>query len=160
APCSQVAFRRWPPPGNLATLQPSFLRRGPAVSIRRLLAILCIPLLLLTTGVDAQKPKPPHRDADEALGLFAKEFIPITPGKGKSPASFRMGSPPSGDRETRSEMPAFTVKMSQAFAMAKYEVTQELYRAVMGQNPAKWQGPRNSVEMVSHKEAEEFCQKA
>src|SRR5262245_25095631 len=29
----------------------------------------------------------------------------------------------------------------------------------MGKNPAKWKGPRNSVEMVSWDEANEFCKK-
>jgi formylglycine-generating enzyme required for sulfatase activity len=129
------------------------------VSIRRLIVILCIPLLLLTIEAGAQKEKPPYRDADQALALFAKEFVSITPGQGKFPASFRMGSPPAGDERTKSEMPVHTVKISQPFALAKYEVTQELYKAVMGKNPAKWQGPRNSVEMVGHAEAEEFCRK-
>ena len=44
--------------------------------------------------------------------------------------------------------------------MAKYEVTQELYEAVMGKNPSRWKGPRNSVEMVSWDEANDFCRKA
>src|SRR5262245_48331201 len=57
------------------------------------------------------------------------------------------------------EQPTRTVKFKAPFAIAKYEVTQELYKAVMGKNPAKWQGPRNSVEMVSWPEAVEFCKK-
>jgi gluconolactonase len=43
------------------------------------------------------------------------------------------------------------------FAIAKYEVTQELWQSVLGSNPSKWEGPRNSVEMVSRNEAEKFC---
>jgi formylglycine-generating enzyme required for sulfatase activity len=65
-----------------------------------------------------------------------------------------------GNKDGRKEeQPARTVKMSKPFAIAKYEVTQELYQAVMGKNPARWQGPRNSVEMVSWDEANEFCRK-
>jgi formylglycine-generating enzyme required for sulfatase activity len=30
----------------------------------------------------------------------------------------------------------------------------------MGSNPSKWKGPRNSVEMLSFEEAEDFCRKA
>src|SRR5437868_1891555 len=46
------------------------------------------------------------------------------------------------------------------FAIGKYEVTQELWQAVMGSNPSKWKGPRNSVEMVSLEDAEKFCREA
>src|SRR5204862_3227322 len=42
---------------------------------------------------------------------------------------------------------------------AKYEVTQELYEVVMGKNPSRWKGPRNSVEMASWNEANDFCRK-
>ena len=38
-------------------------------------------------------------------------------------------------------------------------MTQELYEAVMGKNPSRWKGPRNSVEMVSWDEANDFCRK-
>ena len=44
--------------------------------------------------------------------------------------------------------------------MAKYEVTQELYEAVMGKNPSQYQGPRNSVEQVTWADANDFCKKA
>ena len=45
------------------------------------------------------------------------------------------------------------------FEIAKYEVPQALYEAVMGNNPSKWKGPRNSVEMMSWTDANEFCRK-
>lgn len=44
--------------------------------------------------------------------------------------------------------------------VAKYEVTQELWEKVMGANPSKWKGKRNSVEMLDYAEAVEFCAKA
>jgi len=43
------------------------------------------------------------------------------------------------------------------YAIGKYEVTQALWQAVMGNNPSRWKGPRNSVERVSWPEAAEFC---
>jgi gluconolactonase len=46
------------------------------------------------------------------------------------------------------------------FAISKFETTQELWQAVMGGNPSKWKGPRNSVEMMSLAEAENFCEMA
>jgi formylglycine-generating enzyme required for sulfatase activity len=46
------------------------------------------------------------------------------------------------------------------YRFAKYEVPQNLWESVMGSNPSKWMGKRNSVEMLSFAEAEEFCRKA
>ena len=44
--------------------------------------------------------------------------------------------------------------------VAKHEVTQELWEAVLGENPSKWKGKRNSVEWLSYTEAVAFCAKA
>src|SRR5207302_11016277 len=85
-----------------------------------------------------------------------EEFVPLTPGTGKFPASFQMGTADGA----ATEKPVTTITLKANFALAKYEVTQELYEVVMGKNPSKWKGPRNSVEMVSWEEANEFCRKA
>lgn len=45
------------------------------------------------------------------------------------------------------------------FSIGKYEVPQDLWQAVMGNNPSRWKGPRNSVELVSLDEALGFCRK-
>jgi formylglycine-generating enzyme required for sulfatase activity len=112
-------------------------------------------LVVAITAIAADDPKP--ADAKGAiLKRFVDEFILLTPGKGTYPASFSMGSAEG----PANEKPAHKVTFKAPFAMAKYEVTQELYEAVMGKNPAKWQGPRNSVEMVSWPDANEFCKKA
>jgi formylglycine-generating enzyme required for sulfatase activity len=58
-----------------------------------------------------------------------------------------------------SEQPAHKVTFTRPFALAKYEVTQELYHVVMGSNPSKWKGPRNSVEEVGWNDANTFCQR-
>ena len=52
-----------------------------------------------------------------------------------------------------------TVTIKYAFAVARYEVPQNLWEAVMGSNPSKWKGPRNSVEMLSFSAAQDFCRK-
>ncbi len=98
--------------------------------------------------------KTPTGDKDKILRRFADEFVMLTPGKGAFPASFSMGG------GAASEKPAHEIIFRAPFAMHKYEVTQELYEAVMGKNPSKWKGPRNSVEMVSWDEANDFCRKA
>ncbi|MDP7275589.1 MAG: formylglycine-generating enzyme family protein [Planctomycetaceae bacterium] len=95
-------------------------------------------------------------ERQELLKTFNAEFVEITPGKGKFPGTFVMGTK-GGDA---SEQPARQVTMSGSFAMARYEVPQNLWEAVMGKNPSRWTGPRNSVEMLSWQEATVFCRKA
>jgi formylglycine-generating enzyme required for sulfatase activity len=108
---------------------------------------------------DAKKkplPDPTPRKA-AILKLFAEEFVAITPGKGKFPVSFMMGSEKAGHDNER---PAHKVTFQYSFAMAKYEVTQELYHVVMGANPAQFQGPRNGMDRVNWHEANDFCERA
>jgi formylglycine-generating enzyme required for sulfatase activity len=112
--------------------------------------------VLGTAAREAEAPKPETREG-AILKRFAAEFVSLTPGTGKFPASFRMGTP--GDAP-ESEKPVHTVTFRAPFALAKYEVTQELYQAVTGRDPSRWKGPRNSVEMVSWDEANDFCTKA
>ena len=106
--------------------------------------LLTLSLSWLQTGVAPE------------LATFRKEFISITPGKGKYPLSFVMGSKDG----SANQRPTHTVTFDYNFAIAKYEVTQNLWAAVMGGNPSKWKGPRNSVEMISFDEAQRFCEKA
>jgi formylglycine-generating enzyme required for sulfatase activity len=117
--------------------------RLPGLAVAVLLAAACLA---------------PAGDAgDKVLRLFVEEFVPLTPGKGKFPASFRMGS--AGAEAPASEKPVVEVRFRGPFAIAKYEVTQELYQLVMGKNPSKWKGRRNSVEIVSWNDANTFCVK-
>ncbi|MBL8798713.1 MAG: formylglycine-generating enzyme family protein, partial [Planctomycetia bacterium] len=118
---------------------------------KRLLALLS--LAFCTGGALAQDKVEPK---DRILRLFRDEFIRVTPGMGQFPAAFKMGADDGAD----SEKPIREVKFKRPFDMAKYEVTQELYETVMGKNPSRWKGPRNSVEVVSWHEANEFCKKA
>src|SRR5437773_7640425 len=74
----------------------------------------------------------PAADQLKLLKTFRDEFVAVTPRDGKL----------------------------QPFSIAKYEVPQNLWQAVMGSNPSRWKGTWNSVEMISRDEAEQFCQKA
>jgi formylglycine-generating enzyme required for sulfatase activity len=89
------------------------------------------------------------------LETFVKEFVLITPGEGRFPATFRMGTAAGPYHEE----PARDVTMTGPFSMAAYEVPQNLYETVMGHNPSRWKGPRNSAEMFSVADAEEFCRR-
>lgn len=117
----------------------------------RYLCLLILTVLSYPSATWADDAK----ENDRILKLFRKEFVRITPGKGRFPAEFKMGSTDAW----KNEKPVHTVKLKTPFSIAKYEVTQELYQTVMGNNPSKWKGNRNSVEMVNWKEANEFCQK-
>ncbi len=121
--------------------------------VRTLLVLPAVTLALVASPAVGQIPKDQQT---RILKLFVEEFVPITPGKGTFPANFMMGS----DKGKKEETPAHEIRLKTPFALAKYEVTQELYETVVGKNPSKWKGPRNSVEMVSWKEAKEFCRLA
>ncbi|MEX0711608.1 MAG: SUMF1/EgtB/PvdO family nonheme iron enzyme [Pirellulales bacterium] len=92
----------------------------------------------------------------QLLRTFRDEFVSIAPGEGIFPARFTMGS----DEGPEASRPAHPVAPARPFAMARYEVPQNLWESVMGSNPSRWKGPRNSVEMVSFNEAVDFCAKA
>jgi len=87
------------------------------------------------------------------LKQFVDELVLITPGKGKFPKSFQMGSSKGGP----SEQPVREVTLTQDFWISKYEVPQDLYEAVMGRNPSRWKGPRNAAEMFNWNQANDFC---
>ncbi len=103
----------------------------------------------------AQPDPTPRKDA--ILKLFVKEFVPITPGKDKFSESFVMGTEKGG---SAAERPAHKVTFKYSFAIAKYEVTQELYQVVTGTNQAEFQGLRNGMDRVNWQEANEFCERA
>jgi formylglycine-generating enzyme required for sulfatase activity len=125
------------------------------MSLVRWLGFSCVSAIV-GAALAADPPGPPATP-DEVLKRFVAEFVQLTPGTDKFPASFAMGS--VGDAPD-AEKPAVTVTLRQPFAVARYEVTQELYQTIVGRNPSKWKGRRNSVEMVSWEEANEFCRKA
>ena len=109
--------------------------------------------LLLCSALMAAEPD------DKQLPLlktFRKEFVQVTPGRGRYPKSFQMGSKASAPAN---EQPSHEVTFGYSFQVAKYEVPQNLWEAVMGSNPSKWKGPRNSVEMLTFAEAQQFCAK-
>ena len=68
-----------------------------------------------------------------------------------SGGDFQMGSS-SGESD---EKPVHTVSLD-GYSIGKYEVTQELWEAVMGSNPSYYKGPRKPVENVSWYDCNEF----
>jgi len=98
----------------------------------------------------------PNEKQIDLLTTFRDEFIAIAPGKGPFPKSFAMGN----QAGRKNEQPVHKVTLDYRFSIAKYEVPQNLWEAVMGSNPSRWKGVRNSVEMLSYDDALKFCEKA
>jgi formylglycine-generating enzyme required for sulfatase activity len=108
------------------------------------LVMLLSALLALTVSAD---PTPAQLNV---LTLFRSEFVLVTPGEGQFPRRFSMGGRAGAE-------PAHEVSFDYSFQIAKYEVPQNLWTAVMGNNPSRWKGERNSVELLNYDEAVQFC---
>ena len=100
---------------------------------------------------------PADEQLTKLLKTFRDEFVLVTPGQGDFPRTYQRGRARGGDD---SERPVAEVTLPHDFWIARYEVPQNLWEAVMGKNPSRWKGPRNSVEMLSFDEAEAFCARA
>jgi formylglycine-generating enzyme required for sulfatase activity len=92
------------------------------------------------------------KDFTNSIGM---EFVLIPAG------TFIMGSAAhiSENPTYHNESPAHKVTISKPFYLGKFEVTQEQWQAVMGDNPSEFPGQTNPVENVSWEDAQVFIQK-
>jgi formylglycine-generating enzyme required for sulfatase activity len=75
------------------------------------------------------------------------------------PGTFLMGSPEDEQDRISNEGPQTQVTLTQGFWMGKYEVTQEEYETLIGENPSSHAGEANlPVESVSWNEAVAYCE--
>jgi formylglycine-generating enzyme required for sulfatase activity len=81
---------------------------------------------------------------------LAMDLLPIPAG------TFQMGAASGIDRDER---PVTRVTISQPYWLARTEVTQRQWEAVMGNNPSHFKGETLPVERVSWHEAMEFCRR-
>ncbi|WP_440955524.1 SUMF1/EgtB/PvdO family nonheme iron enzyme [Methanosarcina sp. Mfa9] len=81
------------------------------------------------------------------------EFVLVPEGE------FMMGSSSGENGADTDERPLHKVTIGEPFYLGKYEVTQEQWQKVMGNNPSYFKGDRLPVEGVSWEEAREFIQK-
>ena len=72
---------------------------------------------------------------------------------------FLMGSPDSDKDAVQNEKPQHRVRITKPFYLGKYQVTQEQWQAVMGNNPSYFKGPKNPVEQVSWDDCQQFLGK-
>ena len=127
------------------------------------LATAACSLLAQTAFPEAAPPgKPLSLDLGKRLTM---DFIYIQAG------TFLMGND-KGGKADQDEMPVHQVRISRPFHLGKYEVTQEQWQAVMGENPALFKGQAvvrenpgrlkgagNPVESVSWDECQTFLAK-
>ena len=90
-----------------------------------------------------------EQDLGQGLKL---EMVLIPAGK------FVMGSPESEEGRHKNET-QHEVTLTKPFYMGKYEVTQEQWEAVMGNNPSRDKGPKLPVTNVSWKDCQKFIKK-
>ncbi|MCF7939957.1 MAG: SUMF1/EgtB/PvdO family nonheme iron enzyme, partial [Spirochaetales bacterium] len=86
---------------------------------------------------------------------FDYQAVPLTYVEG---GSFEMYTPYNHLRAATadSSVPLYIVQVN-SFYIGTFEVTQDVYTQVMGNNPSRWKGDRLPVEQVSWFEAVEFC---
>ena len=97
----------------------------------------------------AEQPAPtryPQPDVSNNKKTFIAEMISVKGG------TFTMGSTEGGP----DEHPTHQVTVSD-FMIGKYEVTQELWESVMGNNPSDFKGSKKPVEYVGWYDVVEFC---
>lgn len=128
-----------------------------------------IVLIVLSSAVQKKQAAEARAKAAEAYerssGSRAGEqkIFEIAPGVSMTfcwcPAGeFTMGSPPS-EVGRSSDEEQVKVTLSKGFWMAKTEVTQAQWQAVMGANPSHFKGSTLPVEEVSWPDAQEFLEK-
>lgn len=98
----------------------------------------------------AQIAKTPPTTLTNSIGM---EFVSMPSGE------FNMGSPTSDSKGYDFERPVHNVKISYAFYMGKYEVTQKQWRDVMGTSPSYFKGDNLPVEQVSWDDVQDFIKK-
>lgn len=72
--------------------------------------------------------------------------------------TFSMGAPKTEEGRFDDEIP-HQVTLTKGFWIMETEVTQKQWKAVMGNDPARFQGDNNPVECVSWDDCQEFCKK-
>ena len=73
--------------------------------------------------------------------------------------TFTMGATPEMENPLNDEKPAHQITLTNDYYIGKYEVTQALWQAVMGNNPSNFKGDNLPVEQVSWDNCQEFISK-
>jgi len=140
-------------PSPQASPKPSPETLAPKASSNSLKTFEFETVTVNSTGQIASRSQGQARVFIENVGNGVTLDMVAIPG-----GSFVMGSPNTEAERSNYEGPQRTVNIS-PFFMGKYEVTQQQYQAVMGNNPANFKGAKRPVESVNWNDAIEFCRK-
>jgi formylglycine-generating enzyme required for sulfatase activity len=126
--------------------------KNPFFLIKTIVVILVIALVVF---MYIRKTTAKHALPEEFTIEFGDgvnmEFVLINSG------SFMMGS--SEQEGDSDETPRHKVTITKPFYLGKYEVTQEQWKKVMGNNPSSFRGNDNPVDTVSWKDCIAFTEK-
>jgi len=75
------------------------------------------------------------------------------------PQLFDMGSPIDEYRRLPNEDNLTAVRVTRGYWIGTTEVTQDLYKRIMGENPSRFDGDDHPVDSVSHEDAMRFCER-
>ena len=114
--------------------------------------MLCLLIGCTAESDAAAHPSVPAPDL-ALLKRFVDECVLIEPGTAPFPKQFQIGS----KVEVETALPLSDVVMPIQFRICKYEMSQDLFEAVMQKNPSRWKGARNSVETIDFGDAEICC---
>ena len=89
---------------------------------------------------------------DPMVNSVGMVLVPIPAGE------FQMGSPES-EKDRQDDETQHLVKITKPYYLSAYEVTQEQYEKVMGNNPSDSKGANKPVENVNWNDAVDFCRK-
>ncbi|WP_340818073.1 formylglycine-generating enzyme family protein [Methanolobus sp. WCC4] len=104
------------------------------------------------TIVDTE-PEEAEVDDSTYTNSIGMEFVKVPEGE------FYMGASDDERYSDKDERPVHYVSIGYDYYMGAYEVTQEQWEAVMGDDPSKFQGDDLPVEKVSWVDANEFVEK-
>lgn len=109
---------------------------------------ICLVLLCFFQTACGPRDLAVFKDCDEC-----PEMVNIPAGK------FMMGISPFSNIDFSSSQKPQHVVQIQAFAIGKFEVTQEQYYSIMGINPSKFKGRTMPVDSISWDDAQTFVEK-
>jgi formylglycine-generating enzyme required for sulfatase activity len=101
-------------------------------------------------GIERGIPQAQELARRAAAVLGQVEYVPITPGE------FLMGCSVGESECGEDEKPAHRAAITKGFEIARHEVTQAVWQAVMGTNPSTFKAPDRPVEQVSWNDVQEF----
>ena len=129
------------------------------------LIVVTYPQYAITQNVTNQSLDSQHSTpqthptvSDNTISIPVKDGISIDMVRVEA-GTFTMGAIPEMKESGSEEMPAHQVTLTNDFYIGRYEVTQALWKAVMGNNPSYFKGINLPVEQVSMEDCQEFLSK-